>query len=421
MKSNHKLLFLSLLRTVSAMATSGSANHNHNHRNHNPYHHQSSAAASAATRTVTSSTRSSNSNNHHDTAKGILNHHSSEKFHNNNNNAPPLILRKACVSDVLSIQRCNLATLPENYNEQFYVSHLRQWPELALVVVEPHQYSPFKDTTNNQQRKVSWNPLLNNNNKHLPSSSSSSSPPPPDKVVAYVLGKVEHVPMDDEYSLEETYSSSNSNSKNNNNSNRWYESDRSVRQRLRPKRIHMQSLGHVTSLAVLEPYRRRGLAEALMHQLHVHLKEQRVATVGLHVRQSNLAASQLYQNVLQYQVVEKLPEYYQDGEDAYLMQKDLLKHEYQKDGRHYSNKRQSSSSLSSFSLETLWNKSRRSPFERNNNKDLPIEQETALEKNVSPFALPRIVGQAPRTTQPVQQERRDELETSSPELLSGSM
>jgi len=37
-------------------------------------------------------------------------------------------------SDVPSIQRCNLATLPENYNSNFYLHHLRSWPELALVM-----------------------------------------------------------------------------------------------------------------------------------------------------------------------------------------------------------------------------------------------------------------------------------------------
>jgi len=42
-------------------------------------------------------------------------------------------LRIARRADIPLIQRCNLATLPENYNENFYVNHLRNWPELALV------------------------------------------------------------------------------------------------------------------------------------------------------------------------------------------------------------------------------------------------------------------------------------------------
>jgi ribosomal protein S18 acetylase RimI-like enzyme len=43
---------------------------------------------------------------------------------------------------VAGIQACNLATLPENYNSNFFVQHVRTWPELSLVAEHiPHGYT----------------------------------------------------------------------------------------------------------------------------------------------------------------------------------------------------------------------------------------------------------------------------------------
>ena len=52
---------------------------------------------------------------------------------------PTFNIRLARQSDVLGIQRCNLATLPENYQPAFYANHLKTWPELAIVA---EQVSP---------------------------------------------------------------------------------------------------------------------------------------------------------------------------------------------------------------------------------------------------------------------------------------
>jgi GNAT superfamily N-acetyltransferase len=83
-------------------------------------------------------------------------------------------------------------------------------------------------------------------------------------------------------------------------------------------------LGHVTSLAVLEPFRRCGLAAQLMKQLHLHLQYQYNAKgVGLNVRIGNHAARKLYVDKLGYRVEDVLDAYYQDGEDAFFMRKDL--------------------------------------------------------------------------------------------------
>ena len=52
-----------------------------------------------------------------------------------------IAFRLARRSDVAGIQACNLATLPENYNSNFFVQHVRTWPELSLVAEHiPHGY-----------------------------------------------------------------------------------------------------------------------------------------------------------------------------------------------------------------------------------------------------------------------------------------
>lgn len=190
---------------------------------------------------------------------------------------PPIVLeghiqlRLARRADVPYIQRCNLATLPENYNSQFYVNHLRQWPELALVA----EHVP-------EQRRASA----------FHSTFDPNKPPP--NIVAYVLGKVE---------ARKPFEDSN------------------------------PPIGHVTSLAVLQDYRRRGLAASLMDQLHLHLsKSYGVGAVGLHVRVSNKAATKLYERD-GYFVESVIPQYYQDGEDAFFMKKALEESIQTKQGR----------------------------------------------------------------------------------------
>ncbi|KAL3903960.1 MAG: hypothetical protein SGILL_010249, partial [Bacillariaceae sp.] len=84
------------------------------------------------------------------------------------------------------------------------------------------------------------------------------------KVVAYLLGKVETRPIMD------------------------YDN---------PTRDQgVETLGHVTSLAVQQDYRRLGLAKAMMDQLHHHLEHRGIGSCGLHVRSSNIAACRLYED-----------------------------------------------------------------------------------------------------------------------------
>lgn len=209
-----------------------------------------------------------------------------------NNVATPLPsniqLRLARRTDVPSIQRCNLAALPENYNSQFYSNHLRQWPDLCLVAEDIMARSEGMDSDG--RLLGSSFPLAGNNRAES-------------NVVAYVLGKVEQRPpsIPSGYYMEDHHDLTN--------------------QGL--GRQEDQFIGHVTSLAVLQPYRRKGLANALMEQLHYHLEEVYGAgAVGLHVRKSNTAACRLYQQ-FGYKIDLTIPRYYQDGEDAYFMKKTL--------------------------------------------------------------------------------------------------
>jgi peptide alpha-N-acetyltransferase len=159
-------------------------------------------------------------------------------------------LRLATRTDVPAIQRCNLACLPENYNSQFYCSHLRQWPDLALVAEEipgPKEIA--------KQQMHSRNPFAGFPGGH-------QEP----KIVAYVLGKVETRPLIDYDNPTAEYHHG------------------------------VETLGHVTSLAVQRDFRRLGLAKAMMTQLHHHMQHQGIESCGLHVRTSNIAACRLYED-----------------------------------------------------------------------------------------------------------------------------
>jgi ribosomal protein S18 acetylase RimI-like enzyme len=200
-------------------------------------------------------------------------------------------LRLATKHDVPGLQRCNLACLPENYNAPFYCSHLKQWPELALVA----EHVPHPNPNHPQQNQHSLRRPF-----QMGQPSQSNTPEP--KIVAYVLGKVESRPIFDYNDPTSTHTTDQSSPP-------------------------FETIGHVTSLAVLQDYRRQGLAQALMTQLHFHLEHYQhcvnpVTACGLHVRKSNIAACRLYQQD-GYELAQIIPSYYQDGEDAFFMKKTL--------------------------------------------------------------------------------------------------
>lgn len=304
-----KLLFFGLLRTASALAS------------------RSNSAVNSAS------------------SSGCLDH-SHHAF-----GLPPITLRLARRSDVPSIQQCNLATLPENYNQQFYANHLRQWPDLAIVAC-------VEDGPSRSPRQSFFRP---------PGSSGIIGDEANDRVVAYVLGKVEERPVYRPFDPNDPFGASS------------------------PNRYETERFGHVTSLAVLEPFRRQGLAYDLMKQLHHHLEHSydAVQQVGLHVRQSNRAACRLYEQ-FGYEATEIIARYYQDGEDAYYMTKRLAAsyhpEHYRSVGYHPS-------------LNRRWSLRRQRPWE------------------MQGYQLPRLTGDSLRGPNNI----GGEDSSSAPELLTGTM
>ena len=81
-------------------------------------------------------------------------------------------------------------------------------------------------------------------------------------------------------------------------------------------------VGEVISLAVLPDYRSHGIGRALLEALAGFLAGRGMGEVYLQVAVGNATAQSLYQQA-GYQMVERLPRYYVNGEDAYLLKLDL--------------------------------------------------------------------------------------------------
>jgi len=84
-----------------------------------------------------------------------------------------------------------------------------------------------------------------------------------------------------------------------------------------------KKLGHIVSIAVLPEFRRRGIGTKLMVEAMRRLKEVYEASEAyLEVRVSNDAAIRLYEK-LGFRRMKRLRKYYLDGEDAWLMAREL--------------------------------------------------------------------------------------------------
>ena len=80
--------------------------------------------------------------------------------------------------------------------------------------------------------------------------------------------------------------------------------------------------GHVVSVAVLPQYRRRGVGKSLMIASMNAMLGYEASESYLEVRVSNQPAVNLYKE-LGFITARKIPEYYNDGEAAYVMALDL--------------------------------------------------------------------------------------------------
>ena len=77
--------------------------------------------------------------------------------------------------------------------------------------------------------------------------------------------------------------------------------------------------GHLVSLAVLNKYRRNGVATALLAISMQNIQKYSVSEYVLEVRVSNAGANKLYEDELGYEKIRILGHYYRDGEDAFNM------------------------------------------------------------------------------------------------------
>lgn len=78
----------------------------------------------------------------------------------------------------------------------------------------------------------------------------------------------------------------------------------------------------IVSLAVKKEFRRRGIGTKLLSTAIERCKERNKRKILLEVRVSNYIAQKLYKK-MGFRIVDVIPNYYQDGEDAYLMALDL--------------------------------------------------------------------------------------------------
>lgn len=83
--------------------------------------------------------------------------------------------------------------------------------------------------------------------------------------------------------------------------------------------LEPRKAGHLVSIAVLREYRGRGIGSALLSEtINVMKNIYKVESLFLEVRVSNTPAIRLYKKY-GFKVVRRIPHYYRDGEDAYVM------------------------------------------------------------------------------------------------------
>lgn len=80
---------------------------------------------------------------------------------------------------------------------------------------------------------------------------------------------------------------------------------------------------HITTIGVAPEHRRRGLAEQLLSHLEHLLRAKNVGAVVLEVRVGNTVAQSLYKQS-GFSIVQRISNYYNNGEDGFLMMKSLV-------------------------------------------------------------------------------------------------
>ncbi len=81
-------------------------------------------------------------------------------------------------------------------------------------------------------------------------------------------------------------------------------------------------VGHIVTVDVLEPWRRRGVGRALMQAVEVWARESGLRLIYLETAQDNLVAQRFYE-AIGYEKVDEIHDYYRKGVAAWVMAKRL--------------------------------------------------------------------------------------------------
>lgn len=84
-----------------------------------------------------------------------------------------------------------------------------------------------------------------------------------------------------------------------------------------------EGVAHLTTIGVAPEHRRRKLASLMVEHCESALRMRGISMFSLEVRVSNVNAQTLYRG-LDFAVMQRLRNYYSDGEDGFLMVKSLL-------------------------------------------------------------------------------------------------
>jgi len=165
------------------------------------------------------------------------------------------IIRRARDEDIPAVMNVNLRSLPENYWYGFYKYLLDNWPEAFLVAEVDGVIVGYAMSRVEETADPALLGLVDESGKPLPGISITA-----------------------------------------------------------PRKV-----GHLVSIAVLREYRGRGIGSALLRRtLEVMRDVYRAESVYLEVRVSNEPAIRLYRR-FGFKIVRRIPYYYRDGEDAYVM------------------------------------------------------------------------------------------------------